>query len=57
MGLACLLPVSSWPRRDVTDSMYTKQVWTLVDVPNDIVPTGSKWVFMVKIEMDDNIQI
>ncbi|CAL8169135.1 unnamed protein product [Prunus armeniaca] len=31
------------------DSMYTNQVWTLVDPPPGIVPIGNKWIFKRKI--------
>ena len=27
------------------DSMYTNQVWTLVDAPKGVTPIGCKWVF------------
>ena len=33
-------------------SMYTNQVWTLVDPPEGIKPIGCKWVFKVKTDMD-----
>ena len=29
------------------DSMYTNQVWTLVDLPEGIKPIGCKWVFKI----------
>ncbi|VFQ89879.1 unnamed protein product [Cuscuta campestris] len=34
------------------DSMYTNQVWTLVDAPEGIKPIGCKWVFKKKTDMD-----
>ena len=38
------------------DSMYTNQVWTLVDAPEGVKPIGCKWFFKKKTEMDGNIQ-
>ena len=38
------------------DSMYTKQVWTLVDAPQGVKPIGCKWVFKQKTDMDDKVQ-
>ena len=38
------------------DSMYTNQVWTLVDAPQGVKPIGGKWVFMKKTDMDGNVQ-
>ena len=37
------------------DSMYTNQVWILVDTPEGIKPIGCKWVFKKKIYMVGNI--
>ena len=37
------------------DSMYTKQVWTLVDPPEGIKPIGCKWIFKKKIDMEGNV--
>ena len=37
------------------DSMYTNQVWELVDVPVGVKPIGCKWIFKKKIDMDGNI--
>ena len=34
------------------ESMYTNQVWTLVDPPEGIKPIGCKWVFKKKTDMD-----
>ena len=31
------------------DSMYSNQIWTLVDPPKDIVPIGCKWIYKRKI--------
>ena len=31
------------------DSMYTNQVWTMVDAPEGVTPIGCKWVFKKKI--------
>ena len=38
------------------DSMYTNQVWTLVDPPPGIRPIGNKWVFKRKIGSDGKIE-
>ena len=37
------------------DSMYTNQVWTLVDPPERIKPIGCKWIFKKKIDMEGNV--
>ena len=34
------------------ESMYTNQVWTLVDPPEGVKPIGCKWVFKRKTDMD-----
>ena len=34
------------------DSMYSNQVWTLVDPPEGINPIGCKWVFKKKLGAD-----
>ena len=31
------------------DSMYAKQIYTLVDVPEGVTPIGCKWIFKKKI--------
>ncbi|CAL8993231.1 unnamed protein product, partial [Prunus brigantina] len=38
------------------DSMYTNQVWTLVDPPLGIVPIGNKWIFKRKIGSDGKVE-
>jgi len=38
------------------DSMYTSQVWTLVDTPKGVKPIGCKWVFKRKTDMEGNVQ-
>ena len=38
------------------DSMYTNQVWTVVDSPESVKPIGCKRVFKKKTDMDDNVQ-
>ena len=43
--------------RSEMESMYTNQVWTLVDPPEEIKPIGCKWVFKVKIDMERHIPI
>ena len=37
------------------DSMYTHQVWTLVDPPERIKPIGCKWIFKKKMDMEGNV--
>ena len=37
------------------DSMYTNQVWTLVDPPEGIKPIGRKWIFKKKTDMEGNV--
>ena len=39
------------------DSMYTNQVWTLVDTPQGVKPIGCKWFFKKKTDMDGNVQM
>ena len=36
-------------------SMYTNQVWNLVELPQGIVPIGNKWIFNRKIGADGQI--
>ena len=38
------------------DSIYTNQVWTLVDKPEDVTPIGCKWVFKKKIGADGQVE-
>ena len=38
------------------DSMYTNQVWTLVDAPEGVKPIGCKWIFKKKTDMEGNVQ-
>ncbi|PKI78474.1 hypothetical protein CRG98_001114 [Punica granatum] len=38
--------------RSEMESMYTNQVWTLVDPPEGGKPIGCRWVFKKKIDMD-----
>ncbi|KAI5421643.1 hypothetical protein KIW84_045174 [Lathyrus oleraceus] len=38
------------------DSMYTNQVWTLVEPPVEVSSIGCKWVFKKKTDMDDGCQ-
>ena len=38
------------------DSMYSNQVWTLVDPPEGINPIGCKWVFKKKIGADGQVE-
>ena len=37
------------------DSMYTNQVWTLVDLLEGIKPIGCKWIFKKKTDMEGNV--
>ena len=37
------------------DSMYTNQVWTLVDPPKGIKPIRCKWIFKKKTNMEGNV--
>ena len=39
------------------DSMYTNQVWNLVEPPEEIKPIGCKWVFKRKTDMDGKVQM
>src|SRR5262249_6285962 len=36
-------------------SMYTNQVWNLVDVPDGVIPIGCKWIYKRKINKDGQI--
>ncbi|KAM2543406.1 hypothetical protein TB2_022722 [Malus domestica] len=38
------------------DSKYQNQVWTLVDLPEGIVPVGNTWVFKRKLGADGNVE-
>ncbi|PKI73125.1 hypothetical protein CRG98_006467 [Punica granatum] len=40
--------------RSEMESMYTNQVWTLVDPPEGVKPIGCKWIFKKKTDMDGN---
>ncbi|XP_073120874.1 uncharacterized mitochondrial protein AtMg00820-like [Henckelia pumila] len=37
------------------DSMYSNQVWTLVDPPEEIVPIGCKWIYKRKLGADGKV--
>ena len=37
------------------DSMYSNQVWDLVEVPNCIKPVGCKWVYKRKRGIDGKV--
>ena len=37
------------------ESMYTNEVWTLVDAPKGVKPIGCKWVFKKKIDLDGKV--
>ena len=43
--------------RSEMDSMYTNQVWTLVEPPEGIKPIGCKWIFIKNIDMEGNVII
>ena len=38
------------------DSVYSNQVWDLVNVPNSIKPVGCKWVYKRKRGIDGNVE-
>ena len=38
------------------DSMYSNQVWTLVDAPEGVTPIGCKWVYKQKIGVDGQVE-
>ena len=38
------------------DSMYSNQVWELVDPPEGIIPIGNKWIFKRKIGADGKVE-
>ena len=38
------------------DSMYTNQVWTLVDLSESVIPIRCKWVYKKKIGVDDQVE-
>ena len=38
------------------DSMYTNQVWNLVDPPEGVKPIGCNWVFKRKTDMEGKLQ-
>ena len=37
------------------DSMFTNQVWTLIDPTEGIKPIGCKWIFKKKTDMEGNV--
>ena len=48
-----------WQRAMKTEmkSMYSNQVWTLVEAPNGVKPIGCKWVYKRKGEIDEKVEI
>ena len=38
------------------DSMYTNQVWTLIDAPEGVISIECKWVFKKKIGVDGQVE-
>ena len=38
------------------DSIYTNQVWTLVDAPKGMTPIDYKWIFKRKIGADGQVE-
>ena len=38
------------------DSMYSNQVWTLVDAPEGVTPIGCKWVYKKEIGVDGQVE-
>jgi hypothetical protein len=39
------------------ESMYEKQVWTLVELPNDREAIENKWIFKKKTDTDSNVTV
>ena len=39
------------------ESMYSNNVWTLVDLPQGVKPIGCKWVYKRKKEVDGKVEI
>ena len=37
-------------------SLYTHDVWDLVELPRDLKAVGSKWVFKLKINADGSVE-
>ena len=38
------------------DSMYSNQVWELVDLPEGVKPIGCKWIYKRKIGADGRVE-
>ena len=38
------------------DSMHSNQVWTLVDLLEDVVSIGCKWIYKRKIDADGKVE-
>ena len=38
------------------DSLYTKNVWDLVELPAHRKPVGNKWVFKCKINANGTVE-
>ena len=38
------------------DSMYSNQMWTLVDASEGVTPIGCKWVYKKKIGVDGQVE-
>ena len=38
------------------DSIHSNQVWTLVDLPEGIIPIGCEWIYKRKRGPDGNIE-
>ena len=38
------------------DSMYSNQVWNLIDVPKGVTPIGCEWVYKTKIGVDGQVE-
>ena len=38
------------------DSMHSKQVWSLVDQPEGIVPIECKWIYKKKIDANSKVE-
>lgn len=42
--------------QDEMDSIMSSHTWELVDLSNESIPIGSKWVFKKKYHRDDTLK-
>ena len=42
--------------RNEMDSMYTNQVWSLIDPLEEVIPIGYTWIFKRKIGADGKVE-